>query len=149
MKIVTTQYSLDTKTLEIYVGGCNRNCKGCHNPELQSFEIGTDWKEEIDNILNKIEEFDSVIDNIWLLGGEWLDQDLDDAVSCIKRLQSTDKIIWLFTGYERDDIDERIIECIDYVKCGCYNETQIEDNYYQFGIKLATKNQYIIKFDKN
>ena len=51
MKIAGTQFTLKTKSFEIYVSGCagNPHCKGCHNPETWDFNVG----EEFDDIIKK------------------------------------------------------------------------------------------------
>lgn len=148
MKIVNTQFNLEYNALEIYISGCNQHCKGCHNPELQSFNIGENWKNIIDSIVYKINEFNNIIDNIWLLGGEWLDQDIIDVVGCISELNKTNQSIWLFTGYNLDDVDNKILNLVDYVKVGKYDETKLVDDNIQYGIKLASSNQKITKISK-
>ena len=77
MNIVSTQYNLQNKALEIYLAGCYGDCYNCHNPELKNFNHGNYFKHEITNIKNKIYDFSNLIDNIWILGGEPLDQDLE------------------------------------------------------------------------
>lgn len=145
MKIVATQYNAQQKALEIYVGGCKRKCDGCHNPELQSFNIGKPYLEELYKIKDKIVEFDNVIDNIWLLGGEWLDQPIDEVIFFIQSLHNHNKKIWLFTGYDFKDMDDRLFSMVDYIKFGKYDKTQLTTNYECFGVKLASKNQYIMR----
>jgi pyruvate-formate lyase-activating enzyme len=66
MKIASTEYSLQQKTLEIYISGCNPpHCKGCHNSEIWSFDIGSEYNLDYFNtIKDKVEIFDLLIDNI-------------------------------------------------------------------------------------
>ena len=41
MNIASIDFSLKTKSLDIYVAGCNGPyCKGCHNHELFNFDVG-------------------------------------------------------------------------------------------------------------
>jgi anaerobic ribonucleoside-triphosphate reductase activating protein len=144
MNIAATQYTLETKSFEIYVSGCKGNCKGCHNPELRDFNIGNPLTQNtITHIIDKIHEFDSLIDHIWILGGEPLDQDSMTLQELLGELQITNKPIWLFTRFELDDVPDIIKQHCDYIKCGSYiGELQTSDNW-QHGIQLATSNQNI------
>jgi anaerobic ribonucleoside-triphosphate reductase activating protein len=147
MNVASTQYSLNTKSFEIYLSGCNGSCKGCCNPELKDFNIG----EELDTdvlikIISKIKEFDNLIENIWILGGEPLDQRYEELASLIFLLKTnTSKKIWLFTRYSIDYVDEHLRHYIDYVKCGEYLEELKCDDNIQYRVKLATSNQKIYK----
>lgn len=146
MNIAATQYTLNTKSFEIYVSGCKAYCKGCHNPELRDFNIGNPLTQTtIDNIINKIKEFDMLIDNIWILGGEPLDQNIDDLEWLLQELHKTKKSIWLFTRFELKEIPSNIKQFCHYIKCGPYIESLQTKNNIQYGIQLATSNQNIYK----
>lgn len=148
MNIAATQYSLNTKSFEIYVSGCNGNCKGCHNLELRDFHLGNPLTPSyINNIITKIQEFDDLIKNIWILGGEPLDQNIDELEVLLKEIRVTSKPIWLFTRYNLNDIPNKIKILCDYIKCGEYIEHLKTDTNIQYGIKLATSNQKIYKKD--
>ena len=47
MNIISTQYTLKYKSLEIVVSGClgdnGKHCVGCHSPETWRFDIGEDY----------------------------------------------------------------------------------------------------------
>lgn len=146
MNIAATQYTLETKSFEIYVSGCKGNCKGCHNPELRDFNIGNPLTQNtIAHIIDKIHEFDSLIDHIWILGGEPLDQDLDELIWLLKTLRQTNKPIWLFTRFNLDSVPNNIKQQCDYIKCGEYIEELQTDANTQYGVQLATSNQFIFK----
>jgi anaerobic ribonucleoside-triphosphate reductase activating protein len=147
MNIVSTQYNLQNKTLEIYMSGCYGSCKNCHNPELKDFSLGDYYLNKLPDIIEKIKAFNSLIDNIWILGGEPLDQKHNDLIKMLINLKQTNKSIWLFTRYEIEEIPEEIIEYCSYIKTGRYvEELKVEDNI-QYGIKLATSNQRIYKIE--
>ncbi|MDN5317857.1 MAG: anaerobic ribonucleoside-triphosphate reductase activating protein [Thermoanaerobacterium sp.] len=148
MNILSTQYSLETKSLEIYVAGCSGNphCANCHNHESWDFKQGTKYNEKyFSHIKNKIKDFDALIDNIMILGGEPLDQNIDELIHLLFDLNTLNKKIWLFTRYEIEQIPNEVIKFCDYIKTGKYIPELKTDNNIQYGIKLATSNQKIIK----
>ena len=152
MNIVTTQYTLKTKSLEIYVAGCRgdshgKHCEGCHNPELWDFNLGERYTDEYEEkIRQKIQDFDDLINNIMIFGGEPLDQPYIDLKKLIEFLKTTKKTLWLFTRYGIEEVlQNTIFSNFDYIKCGMYDKNLITDNNIQYGIKLATSNQKIYK----
>ena len=149
MNIISTQYTLENKTLEIYISGCYGNCYGCHNPELKNFNIGENYIKQLDFIKQKICECDYLIDNIWILGGEPLDQNEKELINLLKELKTTNKNIWLFTRYELDNISDDVKNISDYIKTGIYDELKLTNNNIQYNIKLASSNQNIYKKGKD
>lgn len=148
MNILATQYTLATKSLEIYVAGCSGNphCTNCHNPESWDFNAGNPIDQKFyDAFSTKVKDFNSLIDNIMIFGGEPNDNNLLELEQLLIWLRQFNKPIWLFTRYERENLPPFEFELCDYIKCGRYiPELTVEDNL-QYGIKLATSNQYIIK----
>lgn len=148
MNILYIDYTLQNKSLDVYVAGCNGNphCGQCHNPESWDFNIGSKYDDKYFNYLkNKIRDFDLLIDNFMVFGGEPLDQDIDELIHFLFDLKSLKKKIWLFTRYELKEIPDEVLILCDYVKCGRYIlELKTEDNI-QYGIALATSNQKIYK----
>ena len=147
MNIVSTQYTLQYNALEIYVSGCDGFCgKACHNYEIQDFNLGAKYTEELPKIINKIKEFDNMIDWIWILGGEPLLQDTDELYDMISILKNTtNKKIFLWTRFELKDVPICIKNICDYIKTGFYNENLKTKNNIQYEIYLATANQKINK----
>lgn len=143
MNIAATQYFAEHRALEIYLSGCDASCRGCHNPELWDFCVGDNWRNKIDDILDKVRLFDTLIDNIWVLGGEPLLQDHNELCAMLEILENTGKRIWLFTRFEDYQVPDDVKQYCDYLKCGAYKEELRCDNNIQYGIKLATSNQYI------
>lgn len=144
MNIASTQYTLETKSLEIYISGCNPpHCDGCHNQELWDFFIGNEYNDIYKKrLMKKIKIFSSLIDNIMIMGGEPLfSPELKNLLTDIKGYGN----IWLFTRFEIDEIPDDIKELCDYIKTGKYDETKLTDDNIQYGIKLATSNQKIHK----
>lgn len=86
----------------LFVSGCRNNCKGCFNKDLQDFNHG---KEYTNNIKQSI--LDRVVDNnyysgISLLGGEPMEpENAKELISLVSELKDRDKTktVWTFTGY--------------------------------------------------
>lgn len=92
--------------ISLFVQGCHFHCPGCFNSETWDFSGGKQWtdetKREFINIANK-----SYITRISILGGEPLcDENVRDVLALIQdiRLYYPDKHIWLYTGYDFDEI---------------------------------------------
>ena len=148
MNILATQFTLKTNSLEIYLSGCNGKpkCKNCHNPEGWNFKAGKEYNSEYyQEIKNKVNNFDNIIKNIMIMGGEPLDQEKDEFNSFLSDMKKLNKIMWLFTRYDIEETPDNINEFFDYVKCGRYLEELTTDSHTQYGIKLATSNQKIYK----
>jgi len=149
MNLASTQYSLKHKALELYISGCKEHpCINCHNPELWSEQLGEPLtQEKLNEIIIKITNFDNLIDNIFICGGEPLEKPELEIIWLLAELKQTDKQIWLFTRYELNEISDNVIGLCDYIKTGKYDEKLLSDNYFQHGIQLASTNQKIIKFN--
>lgn len=148
MNILATQYYAPKKAFEIYVSGCKApHCEGCHNPESWRFDNGEIYSTLyfLNNIKDHIEDeaYNSLIENIFILGGEPLDQNINDFSELLFDLSHLNKNIWVFTKYNLNEIPQYVLNYADYIKCGRYKpELKVDDNI-QFGIKLATSNQKI------
>ena len=127
IRIAGTEFSLQHKSFEIYVQGCFRGCNGCHNPETQSFGGGT--QVDIDKfIMEKYEQtkqFDNLVDNIYITGGDLLCyvDDIASTFSIAVAIAWNDKCRWLFTGAEEKEIPSWVWDYYDIVKCGHYDES--------------------------
>ena len=146
LNIAGTQFSLKHKSLGIYIAGCDGKCKECHNKEIQDYSIGQEFdKSKKKQIKNKIKEFDNIIENIFILGGEPLLQDIKSLRKLLSFVNSFNKKIWLWTRFQLNEIPTSIkIKC-DYIKTGEYKEKLKTNENIQHGIQLATSNQNIWK----
>lgn len=141
MNIAGLEYNLNYKALEIYISGCKPpHCEGCHNKELWDFKEGLPYIEYVDIILKKIDT--GMIKNIWLLGGEPLDQDVDELLDFVLKI-NREVEIWLWTRYEV--IPDKLFNVLSYIKQGRYDNTLSGYQEKLFGITLASNNQKIIK----
>jgi len=148
MNILATQYTLPYKSLDIYIAGCSGSphCVNCHNKESWNFNQGDLYDNEyFKKLQTKVRNFNNLIDNIMLFGGEPLDQNHDELLHMLLDLKSLNKQIWMFTRYEIEEIPKEIKELCDYIKCGRYIPELISDSNLMYDIKLATNNQFIYK----
>lgn len=155
MNIISTQYTLAYRSFEIYIAGCNAqpHCAECFSPETWDFDKGEMVTESsVNSILEKIKENDSMIDNIWILGGDPIDQHPSDLFELVNKLRSANKPLWLFTrhelfqdGYLKEKYQEfyNILHYIKYVKTGAYQPDNKAKDYWVNGISLASNNQRI------
>lgn len=84
--------------LAVFVQGCDRKCEGCHNPESQPYEGGTEWS--IDDVLAKVTP---ITQGITLTGGEPFDQ----AGPCWEIARAAHEKglnVWAYTGYRFEDL---------------------------------------------
>jgi anaerobic ribonucleoside-triphosphate reductase activating protein len=87
----------------LFVQGCNRHCSGCFNPETWDFNGGQVWNRRCHTQF--VEECKKEhIKNVCILGGEPLEQDIQ-LIELLKDIKKeTNKSIWLWTGYQFEDI---------------------------------------------
>lgn len=155
MNINAIQYSLPTLSLEIYVAGCNApHCVGCHNPILHDFDNGAPYQEWEKTLRRYAVDYMGdipLVRNIWVLGGEPLDQPCDDLVSLLTLVRSIFKgtKVWLFTRYDLADIPAVIVRQCDFVKTGRFtkglDEVEVSGNGIRF--YLASSNQRLHKIE--
>lgn len=94
--------------VSLFVQGCHFHCLGCFNPETWDFNGGKEWTDEI------CQKFFELIDKPYIkrvsfLGGEPLaDENVADIAALIGTIKShfPDKKIWIYTGYNFEDIFE-------------------------------------------
>lgn len=149
MNIASTQFTLATNSYEIYVSGCDGKCSNkCHNKELWDFKKGKPYWEYFEKIKNTLTDFDKLIKAVWILGGEPLLQPKEELLELISHIRKvTDKPIWLWTRFDEIYIPRDIRGSVDFIKVGSYEEKLLSDGNIQYGIKLASKNQKIIKIN--
>lgn len=99
----------------LWLSGCNHNCRDCHNPITWDIRGGVPFdqaaEEELFEELRK-----PYVSGITLSGGDPLHPDNREGVGrLIDRVcdQFPNKTIWLYTGYEWEDIAE--LPCIKKV----------------------------------
>lgn len=150
MKILTTQYTLSMKSLDVYTAGCKApHCVGCFNPETWDFDQGDEWGQKVfDSIKNKVKDFSALIERIMIFGGEPLDNPLEEVISFLTALNTLGLPIWLFTRRTIEEVPEEVKELCSYIKCGRYEQDKKVEGYIQYDIELSTSNQKIYKMEK-
>ena len=90
----------------LWLSGCSHKCKGCQNPQTWDADGGISFdesaKEELFRELDK-----DYISGLTLSGGDPLfEENLDDVLDLVNefRLLNPQKSIWLYTGYEWEDL---------------------------------------------
>lgn len=117
----------------IFFQGCSHRCKGCFNSSTWDFNGGKEWTKEIEDEFIEICQRE-YIDHVSLLGGECLDQPIDELITLLNRVKTeVGKPIWLWTGYTLDEIKksknkESILKFIDYLIDGRFIDDEKDLN---------------------
>lgn len=119
--------------VSIFVQGCHFHCKGCFNPETWSFEAGKEFTSQTLKTLLDLCLKDTV-KGLSILGGEPLNEEnFIGVLEIVKEFRNKEKLknkdIWLWTGYEIEDIlssekKKEILKYLDYVVCGQFIEEE-------------------------
>lgn len=141
---ITTDSVVDGPGLRtvIWFQGCPHHCKNCHNPETWAPDKGKKYS------LEKIAKLINESDRITLSGGDPLFQ--LEALNKMLELVETGKDIWLYTGYDYDQVSEmlkvapNILEKISVIKCGPFIE-ELKNSNIRF---RGSSNQEIYRIDQ-
>ena len=119
----------DKASFTIWFSGCSMKCKNCHNPRLQSKDSGN--KYDVRAVLFTICEECTKrnIDTVVLLGGEPLEQNIDDMSILVNKLNMYGYKIWLYTGREFGDVPTQIRDKLYTIKCGPYIDELRRDGF--------------------
>lgn len=119
--------------VSIFVQGCHFHCKGCFNPETWNFESGKEFTSQTLTLLLDLCS-NPTRKGLSILGGEPLnDENYSEVLEIVKAFKKNkntkNKDVWLWTGYEIEDIlyDDKkkdVLKYIDYVVCGQFIEEE-------------------------
>ena len=103
----------------IFVQGCSKQCKGCHNPDTWDYNGGC--HKFIGEI---VEELSDSSNDVTISGGEPLDQ-FEDLLELCRMLFEQGKHIWVYTGNVVDPtklVYKRLARYVDVVVDGRFIE---------------------------
>lgn len=146
MNIAGTEINLQRAALEIYLSGCRSpHCAGCHNRELWDFTVGSPLEAALPLILKKIDDAKSsgLVRHVWVLGGEPLHQQEEELCALLTVLRRPDLALWLWTRFSA--VPRNVAKLLDYAKTGAYVPEEKPWTEPLFGLRLAGKNQKIVK----
>lgn len=87
----------------VFVSGCPLHCPGCHNPELQNFDVGVPFSDEIvEKVIASLNK-DGIKRNLSILGGEPLaERNIDGVLELCQKVKEAipETEIWVWTGYD-------------------------------------------------
>jgi anaerobic ribonucleoside-triphosphate reductase activating protein len=113
--------------VSIFVSGCRNHCHGCFNPETWNFAYGEEFTDE--TLRELMEALDHPnVSGISILGGDAFEP---ENISCVldicKKVKACkpDKSIWVWTGYNFEDLKELpIMHYIDVLVDGRFEESK-------------------------
>ena len=111
--------------VSLFVQGCSFNCPGCFNPGTQDFEGGQEFtSQSLDAILAIADP--KHISGLSILGGEPLHpRNRSEVLKLARKFKEVypDKTVWLWTGYQIEDVFEDLVESeIDVIVDGRFVE---------------------------
>ena len=104
--------------VSLWVCGCPHKCKGCHNPQLFDPNQGhMGHLSALDKIYKALDD-PNIDKHLSILGGEPLaPYNVKGVLEIVKAISEKypKKQIWLWTGYEWDELNEEQMEVFKYV----------------------------------
>ena len=104
--------------VSLWVSGCTRGCKGCHNPQSWDFNSGKEFTEETYKFLVKTLTT-GVKRGLTITGGDPLDpKNYQDTLALCAQLKKDipDLNIWVYTGLYYDELVELDqVDIFDYI----------------------------------
>lgn len=102
------------KRIGIWLCGCNRECKGCSNPEL--WKQRPEYEVSINEVMDLVDRVaaDHEIDGFTISGGEPMDQ-ASELEELLPNLRKYSEDILVYTGYQLEQLHDRNDKSTDYV----------------------------------
>lgn len=96
--------------VSVYVSGCDLHCKGCHNPQAQSFDYGEELTEELIQKIILALNANGIMRKLCILGGEPLHpMNIPMTEYLIKRCKEVfhNLEIYIWSGYDYEMLKNR------------------------------------------
>ncbi len=123
----------------LFFQGCSRGCPSCHNQNISRKEGGI--KVSVSNIVSYIKKH-CKNRKLTISGGEPLEQ-LSGLLELLQELKSDEFDLCLYTGFEKADIPQSVINNLHYLKTGRF----IKDKIYPMKPFCGSNNQEFTVFD--
>ena len=121
----------------IFLQGCPHHCKGCHNPQTWDDDGG----EEL-SITEILDLLSNSSNDITISGGEPLEQ-FNDLMYLLRGIkQTTNKRVWLYTGYTFDFeffTDRYVLNLLS-----CYVDVLVDGRFVE-----SKKGEYLFRGSSN
>lgn len=153
LNIVDMQENFKTKSFEIFVAGCEGKCKGCHNPELWNYEIGTPYPKYtniIREFITNAEEIDLGFKYITILGGDLLDcknhYHIKIFLGWLSKTFPHLEII-VYTHHDFKTALQRLFDVehlVSYIKCNPY-DCNVTEYKTQYGFEILENQNFYKK----
>lgn len=129
----------------VFFSGCTHDCFNCFNKEYQDFDFGEEFtQKQIDEVIYYLSKDE--VSGLTILGGEPLQQNYEDMINFLIQVRkSTQKSIWIYSGYTYEEIlnCEKKTNIISY--CNVLVDGRYEDNLKNLKLKFrGSTNQRII-----
>lgn len=130
----------DKPAFTIWFSGCSIGCPDCYNKRLWNKSAGAEHNVNsvIFTVCHQCDHQD--IKDVVLLGGEPMEQDIMDLTMLVQKLSGYGYRLWLYTGWEFDQIPQSIKRTMYTIKCGTYDDSLKCD-----GIPSSTNQQFYRK----
>jgi anaerobic ribonucleoside-triphosphate reductase activating protein len=128
----------------VFVSGCRRHCKGCHNPEAWDFHYGKPFTEELQReIIDSLKP--AWIQGLTVCGGEPFEQENEKALTTFLR-RVRDKLpgkdIWIYSGFTLEELAGRkLLQYADILVDGPFME-ELKDAGLAF---RGSRNQKVLR----
>ena len=137
----------DGISVSVWFGGCHFHCDGCFNQNTWSMTSGDEYTSSTEDlILELLTKHKGTKKNLTILGGApLLERNSDNIIRLIKRAKPVCNKIWIWTGYEFEDIPNiDVIKEADYIVCGQYKKELHKPTIY-----CGSSNQQVIDIQKS
>jgi len=117
---------MDGLSLSLFISGCKRGCKGCQNPELQSFDYGRQVTTEY--IKKLIRDRKGLISSVVYGGGDWMYRPHHylTIASCAKDIKLRNI---LYTGFSIMELPPEVIGLTNIIIDGAFEEDLSQNRF--------------------